>query len=270
MSALPALFVPHGAPTFALCPGAAGAALAGFAAELPRPRGLIVVSAHWDSTAPTLGAALRPETIHDFFGFPRELYALRYPAPGCPSLALDARNLLEDAGFPARLDLERGLDHGAWVPLRHLYPEAEVRVVPLSIQARRGPEHHYRLGRALAPLLRQDVLLVASGNLTHNLAHYGRRDTPGYVGAFATWVWERLAAGDADGLFDYRRSAPGAAEAHPSEEHLLPLFVALGAAGPEWAAQRIHTGIADGALAMDAFAFWPRLPSSPTSSPTTH
>jgi 4,5-DOPA dioxygenase extradiol len=262
----PALFVPHGAPTFALDPGEAGRALARLSAELPPPRAILVVSPHWDSAAPTVGGALSPETIHDYAGFPRELYALRYPAAGQYALASLARDLLEDAGFAAAIDLGRGLDHGAWVPLRYLYPAADVPVVPLSVQSRLGPSHHLAVGQALAPLLADGVLLVASGNLTHNLGDFMRHlhgaAAPGYVQQFPDWVSAQLADGDLEALLDYRRRAPGAREAHPSEEHLLPLFVALGAAGEGCTARAAHRGIADGVLAMDSFIFTPAAPAA--------
>lgn len=262
MPGLPTLFVPHGAPTFVLAPGAAGAALAGIAQAMRKPRAIVVVSAHWDTAVPTLGAALKPETIHDYAGFPRELYALRYPAHGACWAAMEARNLLEDAGIEARLDLERGLDHGAWMPLSLMYPDADVPVVPMSIQSARGPEHHFKLGRLLAPLVAQDVLIVASGNVTHNLRHFGqyaqRPQGPAYVRAFADWVWQRLDAGDTEALLTYRDSAAGAHEAHPTDEHFLPLYVALGAAGMAMRAERFFSGIYDNVLAMDAYAFRPQ------------
>lgn len=258
----PALFVPHGAPTFALAPGAAGAALAQTAGRLPRPRAIVVVSAHWDTAAPTVGTACDFETIHDFWGFPAELYDLRYPAHGDLEAAEEVRRLLHRAGFDPRLDHGRGLDHGAWIPLRLMYPQADVPVVPLSIQSRLGPAHHFRLGRALAPLLHEGVLVVASGNLTHNLHDFHRASlagsgTPDYVGELAGWMWERLAAGDSAAVVAYREQAPGAARAHPSEDHILPLHVALGAAGAEYRAERLHAGVDSFVLAMDAYAFWP-------------
>lgn len=261
MRKFPALFVSHGAPTLALAPGDVGRRLAELAGRLARPGAILAVSAHWDTEIPAVGAAIRPPTIHDFRGFPAELYGIRYPALGSPGLALDVRDRLEDAGFPVRIDLERGLDHGAWVPLRLLYPDASIPVVPLSIQSRLGPAHHLALGRTLAPLS-QDVLIVASGSLTHNLRHYqllaaGRAVETGYVGDFRRWSWERVADGDLDALLDYRRRAPGAEDAHPTDEHLLPLFVALGAAGAGYVAERLHDGVDAGTLAMDSFALWP-------------
>ncbi|MBI2308855.1 MAG: dioxygenase [Rhodocyclales bacterium] len=261
-TSLPVLFVPHGAPSFALHPGPAGAALTRFATGLPRPRAILVVSAHWSTDEPTVGGAEWPQTIHDFHGFPAALDAIRYPAQGAPALADEIAATLAAAGFAARVDRQRGLDHGAWIPLRLLYPEADVPVLTLSLQAHRGAEHHLRLGRALTGLPSAGVLLVASGNLTHNLADFrlggGSAEAPAYVRRFADWVWQQLERGSAEALLRYRGLAPDAARAHPSEEHLLPLFVALGAAGNDWRAERLYSGIDDRVLAMDSFAFRPR------------
>jgi 4,5-DOPA dioxygenase extradiol len=267
------LFVPHGAPTFASAPGAAGEALARLGRSLARPRAVIVVSPHWDTPTPRVGGALAPETIHDYWGFPRELYALRYPAPGHYCVASEARDALEDAGFAATIDLDRGLDHGAWVPLRYLFPNADVPVVPLSVQSRLGPAHHLALGQALAPLTATGVLVVASGNLTHNLGDFmdslrGAR-TPDYVDAFPDWIAERIAARDLDALLDYRQRAPGARQAHPSDEHLLPLFVAIGAAGGLAGSVAEFRGIADQVLAMDAYRFTSQITPDIRSAPTT-
>jgi len=259
----PALFVPHGAPTFALQPGAAGAALERQAGRLPPPRAIVAVSAHWATALPTVGLATQLETIHDFSGFPAELYVICYPATGCPEAAREVARALAVAGLQVSFDPERGLDHGAWVPLRFMFPDADVPVIPLSIQPRDGAAGMLRLGRALAPLRERGFLVVASGNVTHNLGDYVRaaRDgqgTPAYVREFADWVWARLVEGELEGLLDYRRRAPDAARAHPTEEHLLPLYVAVGAAGDDFAAERIHAGIDDYVLAMDAYAFTTR------------
>ena len=259
----PTLFVPHGAPTFALHPGAAGAAIAAAAHALKQPRAIVVISAHWDTAVPTVGFAERPETIHDYRGFPDELYALRYPATGCPEAASEVVAALKAAGLPVQQDAGRGLDHGAWAPLRQMFPNADVPIVPLSIQTPGGPEQAYRLGRALAPLTARGFLIIASGNITHNLRDYqlaarNGGQTPDYVREFSEWVANHLATCDIAALLDYRRRAPGAAQAHPSDEHLLPLFVALGAAGSDARPQRLHAGIDDYVIAMDAYAFWPQ------------
>jgi 4,5-DOPA dioxygenase extradiol len=256
----PSLFVPHGAPTFALRPGAAGAALVRVADSLSHPRAIIVVSPHWNTAVPTVGFADRPQTIHDFGGFPRELYDIHYPATGCKEAAADVLARLRDAGFATVGDETRGLDHGAWLPLRLMFPEADVPVIPLSIQAHLGPAHHLALGRALAPLAEQGFLIIASGNLTHNLADFQLAyrtggAVPTYVRKFADWIWRHLETGDLAALLDYRRQAPGAVRAHPDDDHLLPLYVAIGAAKPGGQVERLHAGIDDYVLAMDAFAF---------------
>ena len=258
-----ALFVPHGAPTFALRPGAAGAALRAVADSLPAPRAIVIVSAHWDTAIATVGFAQRPETIHDFWGFPDELYAMRYPATGCREAANDVVQALRDAGLPVAQDASRGLDHGAWVPLRLMFPDADVPVVPLSIQSAGGPQQAYRLGQALAPLAAKGILVIASGNVTHNLRDYQMAarnggQTPAYVREFTAWLAARIAAHDIAALLDYRRQAPGAVASHPSDEHLLPLHVALGAAGANALAQRFHSGIDNYVIAMDAYSFSPQ------------
>jgi len=256
---LPSLYVSHGSPMTALHPGATGARLAELARQLPRPEAIVVASAHWLADSPLVGGAAQPETIHDFRGFPPELYALDYPAPGDPSLASRVSRLLDQAGLPARIDPQRGLDHGIWVPLRLLHPQADIPVVPVSIQPGLGPVHQYALGRALAPLRAEGVLVIGSGSITHNLADfrsgYGDERQAPYVKPFTDWIERTLAAGDIDALLDYRRRAPFAQHAHPTDEHLQPLFTALGAAGEGARAQRIDAGIDLGFLAMDIYRF---------------
>jgi 4,5-DOPA dioxygenase extradiol len=243
----------------ALQPGLTGERLAELASLLPRPRAIVIASAHWLSRKPQVGAANAPETIHDFRGFPAPLYQLRYPAPGSPELARHVAHLLDRANLPTALDPDRGLDHGTWVPLRLLYPDADIPVVPITIQPNLGPAHQYAIGRALAPLREDGVLVIGSGSITHNLHDFGagysdERKAP-YVLPFIEWIEQRLAVGDVDALLDYRQQAPSAERAHPTDEHLLPLFVALGAAGPKPHAQRIDAGIDLGFLAMDIYRF---------------
>lgn len=255
---IPSLFVSHGAPTLAIDPGQTGPLLAGLGQSLPAPQSILVVSAHWDTPQPAVGITPRPKTIHDFGGFPAELYTLQYPAPGAPELARRARELLIEAGFEAIADAYRGLDHGAWVPLRYLYPEADIPVTQLSIQSSHGPDHHYRLGQALTPLRDEGVLILASGAVTHNLADFTTPDPSApardYVVEFSDWIARHLAAGNIEDLLDYRRRAPCAARAQPTEDHLLPLFVALGAAAGE-PARRHEAGVTYGILAMDIYTF---------------
>lgn len=242
---LPTLFISHGSPTLVQDDDAAHHFLTGLAAGLPKPKEILVISAHWETQIATLSTVAKPETIHDFGGFPRALYELRYPAPGAPALGDRAARLLEEAGFDVARDPKRGLDHGAWVPLTLIYPAADIPVTQLSIQTRLGqqhhlrlgPQHHLRLGQALAPLRDAGVLIIASGAATHNLqAVFDTRfkhdaPTPDWVAAFAAWLAETLEQGRFDDALDYRAQAPFALENHPTEEHLLPLFVALGAAG---------------------------------------
>jgi 4,5-DOPA dioxygenase extradiol len=253
------MYVSHGSPMTALQPGATGARLAELAQALPRPAAIVIASAHWLAHSPLVGGAKQPETVHDFHGFPPELYRLRYPAPGAPALAAHVVDLLDRAGLAPQLDPQRGLDHGVWVPLRLLYPAADIPVVPLSIQPGLGPAHQYAVGRALAPLREEGVLVIGSGSITHNLHDFragysSEREAP-YVRPFIGWIGQKLAARDVDALLDYRRQAPFAQRAHPTDEHLLPLFVALGTAGDGASAQRIDAGIDLGFLAMDIYRF---------------
>jgi 4,5-DOPA dioxygenase extradiol len=260
MNTLPALFVSHGSPMMALDPGEAGAALARLGRDLPRPSSILVVSAHWETRAPAVSTAKHPETIHDFGGFPRALFEMRYPAPGAPQLGERVKRLLDDAGMPTAIDPQRGLDHGAWVPLRFLYPDADVPVTQLSIQPHLSPVHHYRMGEALRPLLDEGVLVLASGSLTHNLHEYrGRIDSAAqpYVRELQDWFNRTIAAKDVAALLDYRKLAPHAVRAHPTDEHLLPIFTALGAGGVCGKATRVTDEVQYGMLAMDTYVFQP-------------
>jgi 4,5-DOPA dioxygenase extradiol len=241
--------------------GAAGQAWQDLAAQLPRPRALLMVSAHWETTVPMLTGNAHPETIHDFGGFPQELYEIRYPAPGEPTVAAEAVELLKQEGIAAGIDGVRGIDHGAWVPLLRMYPRADVPVVQLSVQTALGAAHHLRVGRALAPLRDRGVLIVGSGHATHNLRDWmmnrrGGEPLP-YAQAFATWLHDALESHATEALVDYRERAPGATRAHPTEEHFLPLFVALGAAGEDASPEPVLRAFEGSALAMDSYLFRP-------------
>lgn len=254
----PVLFVSHGAPTFAIDPGLAGARLAELGHELPRPTAIVVISPHWMTRGGVrVGASAAPQTIHDFGGFPDELYRLHYPAAGSPELAERIQQLLADAGWHAETDTQRGLDHGAWVPLLHLMPAADVPVLQVSLPWPLSPENAWKLGEALRPLREAGVLLLASGSLTHNLYEFrGHHGAPAdYVTCFAAWTADALATHDLPRLLDYRRQAPAAERAHPSDEHLIPLFVALGAAGEDYRLRILEGGVAYGVLAMDSYLF---------------
>lgn len=259
MKRLPTLFLSHGSPLNAIEPGAAGRGWTALGRSLPRPRGVLIASAHWETSVPMLTGNPRPDTIHDFGGFPQELYRLRYDAPGSPQIAARVVALLKAADITAGIDGCRGLDHGAWVPLRFIFPDADVPVVQLSVQPALGPAHHLRLGRALEALADEGVLVIGSGHTTHNLHDWargrGRHEPLRYAQAFATWLKERLTAHDIEALLAYREQAPDAVRAHPSDEHFLPLFVALGAAGIDASAERIIEGFEAGALALDSYLF---------------
>ncbi|AJP58661.1 dioxygenase [Pandoraea vervacti] len=266
MSALPTLFVSHGSPLLAVDPGRTGPLLTALGRAVPRPREILVISPHWSTPAPRVGSLAQQRTIHDFGGFPRELYELEYPAPGAPALAERTVQRLRDAGLPALTDDQWGLDHGAWVPLSYLYPVADIPVTQLSLQRQMRPEYQYRLGQTLAPLAREGVLIVASGSFTHNLHEVFRAPTEDraeapYLAEFVEWFTQRLGTMDLDALFDYRARAPHAERAHPTDEHLLPIFVAMGAADNALHQTHFDTGATYGALRMDAFAFGNAAPS---------
>jgi 4,5-DOPA dioxygenase extradiol len=256
---LPALFVSHGAPTMILEPVAVREFLKGLGGTIARPKAILAVSAHWETAAAAVGAATKPQTVHDFYGFPEPLYRLQYPAPGAPDLAQRVASALRDAGLACEIDARQGLDHGAWVPLMLMYPDAQIPVTQLSVQPGLGAAHHYRLGQALRPLRDEGVLVLGSGGLTHNLrefrGHALHDPAPEWVARFRDWVVAALEAGRDDDLIDYRSRAPRGARNHPSEEHFLPLLVAAGARSPSVPGRRIHNSTTYGVLAMDAFAF---------------
>jgi 4,5-DOPA dioxygenase extradiol len=258
---LPSLFVSHGAPNLPLTDAPARAFLGQLADRLPeRPRAVLVVSAHWETAAPHVTAGAVNATIHDFYGFPKEMYEIRYPAPGSAWLVDRVAALLEGASRTVIRDPGRGLDHGAWVPLSMVFPDAEIPVVQLSIQTELGPDHHYRLGQLLAPLREEGVLIVGSGSLTHDLSsvrayfHALHAPAPDWVDAFADWMSDAIDGGRTADLIAYRERAPHAVRNHPTEEHLLPLFVAMGA-GEGSAPEHLHKSTTYGVLRMDAFGF---------------
>ncbi|HET8731350.1 MAG TPA: class III extradiol ring-cleavage dioxygenase [Moraxellaceae bacterium] len=256
----PSLFLSHGSPMLAVEPGVYGAAWRQIADSLPRPEAILMISAHWTSAVPGLSLAPRPETIHDFGGFPSVLYSVRYPAPGAPALAQEAATLLASAGITTALEPDRGLDHGAWVPLLHMYPGADIPVSQMSVQPGKDAAWHVALGRALRPLRERNVLVVGSGSLTHNLHDFDfgefnvDRALP-YVKEFQSWMVAALDKGDDAHLANWLQEAPWAKRAHPTPEHLLPLFVAYGAVGDVSRVDRPLANYSGGALAMDCFVF---------------
>lgn len=255
---MPTLFITHGAPTLPLEPEPVRRAIAGLAQLAPGPKAVLVVSAHWETEAPAVSAAPKPPTIHDFSGFPAALYRLQYPAPGAPDLAKRIAGLLAEAEIPCVVDAERGLDHGAWVPLMLMYPGAGIPVLQLSVQPHAGPAHHARIGEGLRALRDEGVLIAGSGSATHNLGDFGRYryddPPPSYVEQFERWLVERVQSDDRAALLDYRRRAPAAERNHPTEEHLLPLFTAMGAA-PGARGRAMRSSYAYGIIAMTAFVW---------------
>jgi 4,5-DOPA dioxygenase extradiol len=255
----PAIFLSHGSPTMPLETSAANDFLRGLGAMLGRPEAILMVSAHWDTESPAVSGAERPETIHDFYGFPPALYRLRYPAPGAPRLAKRVAGLLGGQGYKVDIDPERGLDHGAWTPLILGYPEADVPVAQFSIQSHLGPAHHLKIGEALRPLRDEGVLIIASGGATHNLRELSRqRGNPvpqQWTAEFNDWLADALLARRTDELVNYRALAPQAVRNHPTDEHLIPLYVALGAGDPGGSTQRLHSSIESGVISMDAYRF---------------
>ena len=262
MTRMPTLFLSHGSPMHAVDPGKAGDLWQGLNAALPKPRALVIASAHWETARPMLTGSAHPDTIHDFGGFPEALYRIRYPAPGAPDVARRAAELLREQGFDADIDPSRGLDHGAWVPLLRMFPDADIPVVQLSIQTELGPGHHLRVGRALQPLAADDVLILASGHTTHNLRDWMMNRRGGeplsYAQEFSTWLHDALASREMEALVAYRERAPGAQRAHPTEEHFLPIFIAIGAAGEDATPEPLLRAFEGSALAMDSYLFRPR------------
>ena len=253
---MPSIFVSHGAPTLFLEPQPTRSFLMELGRSLPRPRAVVCVSAHWTTAAPMVATAAEPQTIHDFYGFPEALSAVRYPAPGDPVLAEHALALLGEAGIQAAGDPQRGLDHGAWVPLGLMFPAADIPVAQLSVQPGLSAARHFALGQALAPLRQEGVLVLGSGSATHNLRDV-RWDEPGapppaYVAAFDAWLTDAILNARAAALIDYARQGPFALQNHPTPEHFLPLLVALGMGGKP---RLLHDGFTLGVLSMAAFAW---------------
>ena len=252
----PSLYISHGSPMLALEPGASGPALARLAAELPKPKAIVIVSAHWESNELLVSGHPRPDTWHDFGGFPKALFEVEYPAPGDPQLAAEVVELLKASNLPARIDSNRPFDHGVWVPLSLMYPQADIPIVQVSLPTRGGPALQAHVGQALSSLRQHGVLLIGSGSITHNLReldwHAGPESVEPWAQTFRDWMVEKLAANDEAALNDYRQRAPNAVRNHPSDEHLLPLYFARAAGGDFSIA---HQGFTMGALGMDIYRF---------------
>jgi len=256
---LPTLFLSHGSPMLAIEDSPAGRFLDSLGGQLPVPRAAVVASAHFMADHPLAGGHPHPHTVHDFGGFPKQLYEIQYPAPGATELAGAVADRLAKAGLGGQVRTGHGLDHGVWVPLRRMYPRADIPVVPLSVNPRADASYHHALGQVLAGLRDEGVLVVGSGGFVHNLGalDWSHPDGPfaPWAREFSDWMHGKLAAHDWPALLAWEDLAPHARRAHPTTEHLLPLFVALGAAGGEPAVEVLHRSHELGTLALDAFAF---------------
>nr|BCD59219.1 DOPA 4,5-dioxygenase [Bougainvillea peruviana] len=224
-----------------------------------KPNSILIISGHWETDFPFVTAVDRCDTNYDFYGFPDPLYKLKYPAPGAPELAKRVQELLTGAGLKrVNMDKSRGLDHGAWIPLMLMYPEADIPVCQLSVQSHLDGTHHYNIGRALAPLKEEGVLIIGSGSATHNLRALHRNaneEVVPWAEEFDTWLEHALTSGRCNDVNEYEKKAPHAKKAHPWPEHLYPLHVAMGAAGENSKAELIHRSWSLGALSYASYKF---------------
>lgn len=259
MTKFPSLFVSHGSPMMALENSRARRFLCGLGEDIGKPEAILIASAHWEAPQLAFTTADKLPTIHDFGGFPQALHDCQYVPPGASDAVSRAAALLEGVGLTAYADPVRGVDHGAWVPLMLMYPDADIPVAQISIETPLGAAHQMAVGRALSPLRDVGILVIGSGNITHNLREMNRAEPDGeghdWVVEFGDWVFDCLGDGRIDELVDWENTAPHARRSHPSDEHFLPLFTALGAGGLDATADRIHSSYSYGSLAMDMYAF---------------
>jgi len=272
-TSLPSIFVSHGSPMIALEPGAAGAFMARLGPAIDRafgrPKAIVVASAHTTAREPVVLAGDRHHAIYDFGGFDPRLNQMRYDAPGAPVLAKRVVDLLAQAGIGAHSLPQGGLDHGIWTALKYIYPAADVPIVPVAFVPSQPPAAQFALGEALAPLRGEGVLVLGTGSITHNLRRVfadGLRSSPdkpeiAESAAFREWMRAKSEARDWTALMDYRRLAPHAVDMHPTDEHLLPWYVAAGAGGQDGPAIRLHHSVTFGVLGMDVYAFGAEAPA---------
>ena len=258
---MPVLFISHGSPEIAVRETPAHLFLKSLGPMLPKPEAILVVSAHWETAGPVVATSAMPETIYDFGDrFDPRLWDIAYDAPGASALVQRAAKLIaERIGDDVAEDPSRGRDHGVWTPLHLMFPGREVPVSQVSIQPSQSPMHHHAIGQALTPLRDEGVLIVASGAITHNLSEFRGRTVdaaePDWVAAFRNWMKLHLEAGDRAALLDYRAQAPFAEKNHPEDEHLLPIFAALGAAADGEPIVRLHDSVEHGVIGMDVYRF---------------
>lgn len=258
MDKLPTIFISHGAPTMPLEKIPAREFLSGLGAKYDDVSAVLCISAHWATIRPTVNAVEKPETIHDFSGFPRELYSIRYPAHGAPILASHIADIIKDAGNECDIDRKRGLDHGAWVPAMLMYPNANVPIIQLSIQQGLDPASHLALGQAISAFRDENVLILGSGGAVHPLGYAPLGEgakTDQWAIDFDKWLTDTVIKGDGDALVRYRSLAPYAEQAHPYPDHFMPLLTTLGAAGDGAKGKVIHHSWYWGDLGMGAYEF---------------
>ena len=255
LQTLPGLFISHGSPMLALNPEQVGPALERLSLNLPRPQAIIIMSAHWESDDLEVSSAVRPETWHDFRGFPKELYDIRYPAPGNPELAEEVLHLLAESGISAHANSTRPRDHGVWMPLLHMYPDAEIPVIEISLPMNMTAQDIYKIGQSLLPLREKQILLIGSGSITHNLRKlsWDGKDSnvPVWASTFRNFVVNKLSHNDFDAVLDWQ-NIPHVERNHPTLEHFAPLFFAMGT-GNRFSI--VHSSFSMGALGMDIYRF---------------
>ena len=258
---MPVLFLSHESPMLWDTPSVARDFLIQLAKDqdlnLPIPKAVLLVSAHWNTSEVTVSSAANPQVIYDFGGFPEHYYQIKYPAPGEPEIAKQIAGLGSKHGITVNIDETRGLDHAAWIPLGLIYPEANIPIVTLSVQPRASTNHHFQVGAMLRSLREQGVLIVGSGTATHNLgAFFGGKPpainapSESYAKEFIAWIKDHI--NEPERMINYRKEAPNAAKTHPTSEHFLPLIVALGAGHPDTGAC-VHETYNYGHFAMASF-----------------
>jgi len=254
---MPSYFFAHGAPSIVLEDNAYTALLKNFAAHTPKPKAIVLFSAHWEQSMQTVSAAGRYSTIYDFGGFQDELYRMTYPAEGDRALSDQIQSLFSKHGIQSALDEERGLDHGAWAVLKLLYPDADIPVVALSVNRYLTNEQQYQVGKALSELREQDILIIGSGGTVHNLRklNWKSEGIDGWAEAFDNWIQAKLEAWDVDSLFNYRERAPYAQEAVPTNEHFIPLLLAMGTGDANRQAKLLHRSYQYGNLSLSCWQF---------------
>ncbi|MCU4434359.1 dioxygenase [Acinetobacter bereziniae] len=255
LQTLPGLFISHGSPMLALDPEQVGPALHRLGLNLPVPQAIVVMSAHWESDALEVNTGVRPETWHDFRGFPQALYEMRYPAPGNPELAEEILHLLAEAQLPAHANSTRPRDHGVWMPLLHMYPDADIPVIEISLPMTMNADQIYAIGQALCPLREKQILLIGSGSITHNLRELSWQDqnnrVPQWASSFRNYVVSKLNHSDYDAVLQWD-ALPYIEKNHPTLEHFAPLFFAMGT-GHRFSI--VHSSFSMGALGMDIYRF---------------